>query len=165
MELSKLLNCRIQKIGVSVSDDLILQQFISTNSVFQTVQNQCSTDHLFNKYLTDYLDLNSPIEKFIGIPSAAPEIVTETTSENALISPNISVTVSGAAVVSEPSRENASSVGDNVTRGSRKFVRLQYVPILTTLKNYLEQPDVCASFQAEQPNEGEMLRNFSDGKL
>jgi len=72
MELSKLLNCRIQKIGVSVSDDLILQQFISTNSVFQTVQNKCSTDNLFNKYLTDYLDLNSPIKQFIGIPSAAP---------------------------------------------------------------------------------------------
>jgi hypothetical protein len=74
--------------------------------------------------------------------------------------------VTDTLVVPEASCETPPSyhaVG-SVVAVNNKFVRFQYVPILSTLKNYLQRPDVWASCQ--KPNiSGELLRNFTDGKM
>ena len=141
-ELAQFLNSRLKKIGASLSDDLILQQFNSTDSVFQIVQNKFSTEHLFNKYLCDNFNLNSPVEKLISVPGQAPD----------------------RGVVAKSFANNTLMSSGGVGYGNTKFVKVQYVPILTTLKNYLKQPDVWASCQ-QRNVPSEVLHNFTDGKI
>lgn len=138
-ELAQLLNSRLKEIGVSLSDDLIIQQFNSTDSIFQTVQNKFSTDHLFNKYMCDNLNFNSPVEKLVSVHATNSEVVTESLIDDALM-PSVDV------------------------RPRIKDVKVQYVPILTTLKNYLQQRDVWASCQ-QQHLTNKVLCNFTDGKI
>lgn len=63
--------------------------------------------------------------------------------------------------------ENVVDAGASLTEASIPKSAAQeyhYVPVLVTLENYLEQPDVWASCHQSCPTDG-MLRNYSDGEI
>lgn len=52
---------RLASTGSDWQDDSLLQQILGDESIYDVVQNKFSSDHLFEKYLTDNLKLNSPV--------------------------------------------------------------------------------------------------------
>lgn len=126
---------RLQNLNPSLAEDSVLRTVLADDSFFDVIQNKTSTDYLFTKYLRENMHLNPPVE------------VRTCTTTNADV--NIAAT---------------TSAGSSSVCGSEKPSNYQYVSVLTTLKNYLEQPDVWASCNVTTSNDT-LLRSFTDGSL
>jgi hypothetical protein len=148
----KLINCHLQHLGVSVKDDMVLQQLLSEESLFSVMQGKLASDHLFQNYLIENMKLNVPVACHVSTCPGAHE--TTACSDN----------------TSTPNRANANITVDGDQNGSASqcavspMLQYHYVPILVTLKNYLEQPDVWASVQQPHVCDG-MLHDFTDGAV
>jgi hypothetical protein len=134
--LVDLIKLRLQSLGVVVSEDPILTEVLSCDSLFDIVQSKFATEHLFNKYLLDNLKLMSPVA--VNVKSSVEQAFEKN---------------------SEQATEFAGT--ESVVNEELQY---HYVPILDTLKNYLEQPDVWASCQL-QPNPNPVLQSFTDGSI
>jgi hypothetical protein len=113
---------------------------ISCDSLFQIIQNKFSTEHLFMKYLSDNMKLVSPVATSVNSSVPQPSVNMETEQTEKC-----------------DEAETVSDLGHDV-------LQFHYVPILDTIKNYLEQPDVWASCQQPQVN-SPVLNSFTDGSI
>ena len=52
---------QLQHLELSFNDVIILQQILTEDYVFQLSMNKICTDHLFGNYMTEHLQLNSPV--------------------------------------------------------------------------------------------------------
>ena len=141
---TSLVKCRLAQI---VSDDSLLPQILGDDSIFDVVFNKCSSDYLYDKYLAENLKMNLPV--------ACQAVVAATTD---------SLTVNNLAANAVDANPDVSAFSTEVEISKDAALEYHYVPILVTLKNYLEQPDVWASCHQPCPTDG-MLRNYTDGEI
>jgi hypothetical protein len=135
--LVDIVTCRLQHLGMSVADDTILNEVLSSGSLFEIAQNEFATEHLLTNYLSDNMKLISPVAIYA---SKSDQQLTDTSLTD--------------------DAQNCVRVADV----EHDMLQYHYVPILDTLKNYLEQPDVWASCQ--QPKvQSRVLHSFTDGSI
>jgi hypothetical protein len=138
--LVDILTCRLHYLGIVVAEDTVLSEILSCDSLFQIIQNKFSTEHLFMKYLSDNMKLVSPVATSVNSSVPQPSVNMETEQTEKC-----------------DEAETVSDLGHDV-------LQFHYVPILDTIKNYLEQPDVWASCQQPQVN-SPVLNSFTDGSI
>jgi len=107
----------------------VLRQLFGSSSVFERCQNKFQSEYLFSKILEETMKLNVPVTCKAGNSDAGHgEMSANTPMETFSESGGINVS-NDPLVPGNPSCE------------------FHYVPLLETLKNYLQQPDVWASCQ------------------
>jgi hypothetical protein len=177
----------LANIGINYANDLLLQQIFGEESIFDIVQNKFASDHLLDKYLTENLKMNSPVachanatDKVLNSVTKKTEINMEdsrlvvgsgnmetnnligSTAETDRDRPTVLDNNDYSATVD--SRPDFGSVLTDSISSNNKVHQYHYVPILVTLRNYLEQPDVWASCHQPGTTDG-MLRNYTDGDI
>lgn len=61
-----LIRSRLQLMGVSIDDDIILRQLFGDTSLYSIVTEKFSTDHLFSKYLSEQMSFCAAQPKCLG---------------------------------------------------------------------------------------------------
>jgi len=131
--------------------DAVLRQMFSDNSVFERCRNKFESEYLFSRYLAENMQLNCPVLC------------------KATISSETSVSVGECMDIDRDGSNDDGGVSSGnrtaFTSGSQNpTCEFHYVPILETLKTYLQQPDIWASCQQKKESDG-MLHDFTDGRM
>ena len=168
----EIVRVRLQQLGVNLDADHTLHQVLSTESVFELIQAKFCTDYLFQKYLAKNMKLNVP--KSISVSRDDSQRNKTGTAQNA---PDTEICSNAATLTdfsgnfcgaSRSQDGNLATIADeaNTTIPLQlpKTFEFHYVPILNTVKNYLEQPDVWASCNVNKPQDGK-LHSFTDGQI
>jgi len=142
----QLVRNHLQSLDVEWNADAVLKQLLSDNSFFDRCQNKFESDYLFSKFLEENMKLNCPV--LCKVANNATSGKNDASNENCS---NDSSGSNGSAHVSAV----------NTDAHDCEF---HYVPILETLKTYLQQSDVWASCQQKR-NSGGMLHDFRDGRM
>ena len=143
---------RLQLMDFDYTADTVLRQLLSENSVFARCQNKFETEYLFSKYLEQNMNCVSPVLCKASDNAVSHNVCTSMVDGSVVGSDRCSGDVSLAESTVHASV--AKSHGDS----------FHYVPILDTLKTYLQQSDVWASCQ-QKTDSGGMLRDFTDGRM
>jgi len=143
----EIVRVRLLQLGLDVDGDHTLHQVLATESVFEIIQAKFCTDYLFQKYLAKNMKLNLP--NAISVSSDESQRNKTGTAQN---------------VLDTRIRCNSPTQTDFIPLPLHKTFEFHYVPILNTVKNYLEQPDVWASCNVNKPHDGK-LHSFADGKI
>jgi len=146
-EFAEIVRNRLQLSGFEWKADAVLRQLLCDNSVFERCQNKFDSDYLFSKYLEENMKLNCPV-LCTAVNNDLPNVSIEQCTDG---------TTDGSGV-SLPYDTPHCSVSKS------PVCEFHYVPILETLKNYLQQSDVWASCQQKR-NAGSMLHSFTDGRM
>ena len=143
----EIVRVRLLQLGLDVDGDHTLHRVLATESVFEIIQAKFCTDYLFQKYLAKNMKLNLP--NAISVSSDESQRNKTGTAQN---------------VLDTRIRCNSPTQTDFIPLPLHKTFEFHYVPILNTVKNYLEQPDVWASCNVNKPQDGK-LHSFADGKI
>jgi hypothetical protein len=146
----------MQHLGVTWTDDTIFREIFCQSSVFERCFSSIATEHLFSNFVSNKLKFNQPVRHDV-CPKL--EVISVECDANLAVSCDADTGCQKKAIASrEP-----IAVGDGELDSLQdKTCHFHYVPILVTLKNYLEQPDVWASCNQAQVDDGK-LRDFRDG--
>ena len=144
---------RLQLSDFDWKADAVLRQLFCDSSVFGRCQNNFESEYLFSKYLKENMKLIRPI-----ICKAASNVMPNAASSEACLDDRIGDNNGGVTAVSSAGN---SVHGSTVENPSCDF---HYVPILETLKIYLQQPDIWASCHQKRDPRG-MLHDFTDGRM
>jgi len=168
----EIVRVRLQQLGLDLDGDHILHQVLTTESLFEVIQAKFCTDYLFQKYLAKNMKLNPP--KAVIVTAAAVTATTATaTAKTATAATATDATATAeTATAATASTATAAVMAAAVTTAATTTIPVQlhktyqfhYVPILNTVKNYLEQPDVWASCNMSRPQDGK-LHSFTDGQI
>ena len=165
---------RLQHLGVNWNEDMLLREMFSQGSFFERCSSKFSTEHLFSAYLEKQFELNVPISQKINSSKNVggleglqniPNISVPNNCEQDDIGSEQSATLLNTNVCQTDAfaQSNVPPVGDvELLKTQDDVYTFHYVPILKTLKTYLEQPDVWASCNQVQVDDG-LLRDFRDG--
>ncbi len=156
----------LENHSVLWSKDVLLNQLLSADSLFERCKSNFASEHLFSKYLEKNLTLNSPVE--IEITASVNEKPVVDVPVNFAVDAELPNHPAETETV-DPSLSAVRSLHNadvNIEAPEGKSSsRFHYIPLLVTLKSYLEQPDVCASCQQNIPNHSGKLCNFTDGSI
>ena len=131
--------------------DAVLRQLLYDNSVFERCRDKFESEYLFSRYLAENMKLNSPV------------LCKATISNETSVSVNECLDVHRGCSRSDGGvlLANPDASASDLKNHSCKF---HYVPILQTLKTYLQQSDIWASCQHKNESDGN-LHNFTDGRM
>jgi hypothetical protein len=143
--------------NVNWKDDALMSEILSHTSLFEKCNSKFKTDYLFSKYLAEELKMNIPVTCTVSNP-----VITET--HGASVEPQ-EMLQANHIDLTETSMSNclSDSVCGEKSR-KRNGIKMHYVPVLTTLQSYLQQPDVWASCNQNKVLDGN-LHDFTDGVI
>jgi len=148
---------RLNVLQVEYCNDIVLRQIFSDTSFFELTQNKFMTDHLLQRYLTENMRLNEPVV----IKYAKSKLIPGSSNNSKHRCIPASKRKPSSCSESNPKRQHASCDNEGEVCINYQY---HYVPILVTLKHYLEQPDVWACCQKIRAL-SDKLCDFTDGSV